>query len=361
MRILTVHPGASVSTHDVYVGLTEALRERGHELYEYSLDARIEMSGRWLNYCWQRGGRTQQRPSSADIQYHAGESLVARALRVTPDWVLICSAMYLHPDVLVLMRRAGLRVAILLTESPYDDERQERLLPWVSLAWTNERASARRWGIGYIPHAYRPAQHNTDDPALDAAAHDVVFVGTGFAERIDLLQAVDWTGIDLALYGTWELMGSRNKLRPYLRGGFRDNAQTAALYRRAKIGLNLYRTSKGFGRAAPHIDGAESLNPRAYELAATGCFSLSTPRAEVTELFGGYVPTFSTPEELGALVRRWLADEQGRMAYAARLPELVRPHTWVERAARIEADLHSAGTGARYASTQPGDRLSVGG
>lgn len=361
MKLLTVHPGASVSTHDVYVGLREALAERGHEVFEYALDGRIEMSGRYLTYCWKRGNKTLPRPNNADILYHAGENLVARALRVAPDWVLVVSSMYLHPDVLVLLRRAGLKVAILFTESPYDDEPQARLIPWARVCWTNERSSARALGIGYVPHAYRAAAHSTTPIDGDVPRHDVVFVGTGFQERIDLLAGVDWTGIDFALYGTWELVGSRAHLRRHIQGGFIDNARAAALYQRAKIGLNLYRSSKGFGRTAPRITAAaESLNPRAYELAATGCFSLSTPRAEVSEVFGDAVPTFETSAELEALVRRWLADEAGRAATAARLPTLVAPHTWAARAAQIEADLHSAGTGAGYAHTPP-VALAVGG
>lgn len=342
MKLLVVHPGASFSTHDVYVGLTEALRDRGHEIYEYALDARIETSGRWLTYCWKRGGKVTDRPGPPDILYHAGEQLVARALRVMPDWVVVVSGMFLHPDVMVLMQRARIRVACLFTESPYDDEQQERLVPWSQVVWTNERVTARRWGVGYVPHAYRKVVHKVDEPDGTVPAHDVVFVGTGFKERIDMLSEVDWSGIDLGLYGTWEMVGSRSGLRQYLRGGCQDNARTAALYRRAKIGLNLYRTSKGWGRDTDKITAAESLNPRAYELAATGCFALSEHRAEVEELFGDAVPTFRGADELGASVRYWLAHETQRREFAARLPALVQGHSWHERVELVERDLLSA-------------------
>jgi hypothetical protein len=339
MRILCVHPGATFSTHDVFVGLTEALKEQGHQIYDYALDARIETSGRWLTYCWKRGGKTADRPGPPDILYHAGEQLVARALRVMPNWVIVVSGMFLHPDVLVLMQRARIRVACLFTESPYDDPQQERLLPWLQLAWTNERLSAKTWGIGYLPHAYRLGVHAPQSPDESLPAHDVVFVGTGFQERIDLLETVDWTGIDLGLYGTWEMLGSRNGLRQYLRGGCQDNATTAALYRRAKIGLNLYRTSRGWGRDTDKIAAAESMNPRAYELAATGCFSLSQHRAEVQEVFGSAVPTFNGSDELGSSVRYWLGHETERQEVAARLPSLVQGHSWTDRARIVEQDL----------------------
>lgn len=344
LKLLLAHPGASFSTHDVYAGLAEALKARGHHIYDYALDARIETSGRWLTYCWKRGGKTLEKPQPPDILYHAGEQLVTRALRVQPDWVVVVSGMFMHPDVLVLMQRARIKVAMLFTESPYDDPQQERLLPWLQLAWTNERTSAKKWGIGLLRHAYRESIHRVEPPDPSVPAHDVVFVGTGFAERVELLSSMDWTGIDFGLYGSWDLLGSRHSLRKYLRGGCQDNPHTAALYRRAKIGLNLYRTSMGWGRETNKIYTSESMNPRAYELAATGCFHISEYRTEIAEVFGQAVPTFKGPVELGETVRYWLEHETDRQEIASRLPAMVQGHSWGDRAAIVERDLFAGGT-----------------
>lgn len=367
LKLMVVHPGASVSTHDVHVGLVEALKARGHDVYQYDLAGRIEAAGAYLSMVHRKANKKDpsiaKTPPVQDVLYFACEPIVARALRVQPDWVVIVSAMYFHPDIFLLLQRSGQRVAVLLTESPYDDEKQARVLPFVNLAWTNERVSARRLKIGYVPHAYRPALHQPSAPADHVPSHDVVFVGTGFSERVGLLSSVDWTGIDLGIYGAWELVGPKSPLKQYLRGDYVDNAKATALYQNAKIGLNLYRSSKGFGRGQGHIElaEAESLNPRAYELAATGCFSLSTPRVEVDEVFGEAVPTFSTAKELGSLVRYWLANEQARRAVAATLPAMVRDHTWAARAAQIERDLHSVGSVASYASQAPVAEAAVSG
>ncbi len=339
-----------MSTADVARGLYEGLRARGHALWEYALDARIERSGAWLTYNWRKGGKSVPQPSASDMLYHAGCELVTRALRVQPDVVLIVSGMYLHPDVLVLMKRAHLKAVCLFTESPYDDERQMRLLPWLDFAWTNERTSARP-GVKYLPHAWDADVHWPDGPVDDEVpAHDVVFVGTGFSERIELLNAVDWTGINLGLYGGWDLLGSRSGLRQHLKGSYVSNEHAVKLYRRAKIGLNLYRTSKGFGKDAPRVSNAESLNPRAYELAATGCFSISDERAEVSEVFGNLVPTFSSAADVRPLIDRWLADDHGRARIKAQLATAVAGHTWHARAAQIESDLLGVGIGAGRAS-----------
>lgn len=169
----------------------------------------------------------------------------------------------------------------------------------------------------------------------EALAHDVVFVGTGFRERVDLLESVDWTGIDLGLYGQWEDLPDDSPLHRYLCGGVVSNATAAELYRRAKIGLNLYRQLEGWGApGARRVGGAESLNPRAYELAACGCFQISDERAEIAERFSG-ISTFQTAEQLGGLVREFLADDYTRQVCAQSSVRDVAGHTFADRATHL--------------------------
>ena len=339
MRLLLVHGGALWATHDVHTGLLAGLRAGGHSVTEYALSGRLESSRVLLEYLWRKQVRTggplaHVRPSHADIQYHAGQEVVTRALRDDVDWVLVVCAAYLHPDVLVLCRRAKLPLAAVFTESPYDDPEQAKVAPLFDVCFTNERASvaplrAANPNTHYLPVGYDPAQHG---PQMNGAApaHDVVFVGTGFASRTELLSCIDWTGIDLGLYGSWDHVDAGHPLRPHVRGGLVDNATAGALYRQARIGLNLYR-QPGEGVAA------ESLNPRAYELAADGVFTLSHHRAEVGERFGGLVPTFATPEELERRVRRYLQEDTGPTRTV--LPAHVAEDTYHHRAAQLVAHL----------------------
>ena len=117
----------------------------------------------------------------------------------------------------------------------------------VDVVWTNERTSVASAlpNARYLRHAYDPARHRPlSEPGRDVPAHDVVFVGTLWQERIDLLSAVDWSGIDLGIYGSADLFDDRfpspdnarkrTILEPYLHIGFVDNERTTALYRAAK-------------------------------------------------------------------------------------------------------------------------------
>lgn len=340
MRILLVHPGASWSVSDVWCGILGALERAGVEVAQYALDGRIQTQNEWFRWLWKRRKR-QGQPldpySEADILYAACEGVVTRALRLKADWVLFIAGTYVHPATFHMCRQAGLKIATILTESPYADEQETKLAGVSDVVWTNERASVPTFAavcpqVYYWQHAMDPERHQVEEQTgLPVAGHDVVFVCTAFIERIRMIEAVNWEGIDLGLYGNWELMGSRNPLRRYIRGKVIDNRLTAALYHKAKIGLNIHRTSIGYGREVPHVQAAESMNPRLYELAACGTFFITDPRAEVAEVFGGLVPTFRTPEELEALIRRYLADAEARQAIAAQLPAKVAGHTFDAR------------------------------
>jgi hypothetical protein len=344
MKVLVIGAGASYSTADVEAGVVDGLRAQGVEVALYPLDRRIAASETFLRQCWRaakKQGREVEEPTNADMLLHAVQDSLTKALLHDVDWVLLVSSMFVPRPFVEVMKRAGLRVALLFTESPYDLEHEMRWAEHADLVWTNERSAvpalrqvcARTF---YLPHAMRPEVHKPfDENDVYMPAHDVVFVGTAFQERIELLEAIDWTGIDLGLYGQWRELRRSSPLRPFVRGGVVDNAKAASLYRRARIGLNLYRQSMGWGKHARRITCAESLNPRAYELAACGCFHLSDARPEVREVFGDLVPTFKTPSECESLIHRWLADDAGRTKIAAALPRTVREHTWQARAAAM--------------------------
>jgi spore maturation protein CgeB len=346
MKLFCIQPGASTSTADVYKGLVGGLHQLGHEIIYYQLDQRIARAGAWLDFNWKEAKKKNPdviEPNTADILFQACGDSIVKAMWRKPDWVIVVSSMYYPKLFLKMLKTSGQKVGLLLTESPYDDEWQFSLAAVVDVVWTNERSSLENIWICnpntyYLPHAFDPAKHNTEIES-DMPEHDVVFVGTGFQERVDLLEGVNWDGIDLGLYGTWDLINSRSQLKQYVRAEEIDNEKAAALYRKAKIGINLHRTSKGFGSHAPRIVNAESLNPRDYELAACGCFFISDYRAELSDIFGDMVPTFSNSADMEKLIRIFLEDEKKRKSIAAMLPRCVRGHTWLERSKQLVSDL----------------------
>ena len=126
------------------------------------------------------------------------------------------------------------------------------------------------------------------------------------------------------------------------------------LYRKAKIGLNLYRTSKGWD-GADHIDHAESLNPRAVELAACGVFTISDHREEVWDTFNMRVPTFLSAEQLGEKIRFYLRNNLEREFIAESLPSKVAHLTFEARARDVVTTLRDAGWASRAGVAQAAD------
>jgi hypothetical protein len=377
MKVLCVQPGSTFSTADVFDGLTGALSRAGHDVQEYRLDYRIEEACEYQG--WRERRRRKAQPETPhrkpaqlmpEVIRQASMTLLEAALTVNPHWILIFSGQFLHPDTMRLLYRMGAKTALVLTESPYDDGKQGMLTPYARVVFTNERASVgllRRWyeqtshdpfnvrgakTVHYLPHAYDPGRHwpGSQDGDVDSQQvprHDIVFVGSGFIERQEMLAGVDWEGlgVDFGLYGHWRYLGSRNHLRRYLHDGLVPNETTAALYRNATLGLNLYRQSVGSSRNATRIAGAESLNPRALELAATGTPHISDWRPEVEEVFGDTVPTFKTSAELERLVADLLLPgpdcyRLARMQTA--LPQAVAGWTLDARAAQLVACLADA-------------------
>lgn len=338
MRLLLSHPGPLLSVSDVWKGLRRALARAGAEVIDYHLDGRLQYTSEFLAFVHGKQPDRPQ-PSDADVFWQASAMLPMFAEHHQVDWVVVVSGLWTHPDALRLLRRAGFRIAIVFTESPALDEDQLCMAECATVCWTNERTSVARFraaGIDcqYWQHAIDPERHSPGPAIPGTPAHDVVFVGSGWEERIHLLSAVDWTGIDLGLYGAWE-HANGTRLEPYVHEGIIPNEQAVSLYRAAKIGLNLHRTAREWGVRVAHVAGGESMNPRGYELGACGLFHVSDRRAEVSEVYGGLVPTFETAAELEALIRRYLADDEERQRIAAQLPACVARHTFDARAAEM--------------------------
>jgi spore maturation protein CgeB len=160
------------------------------------------------------------------------------------------------------------------------------------------------------------------DPDEDC---DVLFVGTGWPERQALFEAVDWTGIRLQLRGLFPGVSDASPLALFYTQGCIANAELPAAYAACRIALNPYRQD----------GGAESMNPRAYELAACGTFQLSDARAESMELFGDSVPTYRDAADLERLIRYYLAHPDQAADCARRARQAVEGQTFDRRVADV--------------------------
>lgn len=336
-RILVIHSGHPFSTADVFDGLCAGLRANGVEVVEYRLDRTLQMAEALLKAAEKDDVPPHLRPDVFDL---AAAGIPGHALFHDVDYAITVTGIYLPWTVPVALKAAGITTALLCTESPYETTERER---WTAkpynVVFTNERKAiplfTENRQVHYLAHAYNPDTHRPGDPDPDKQT-DVCFIGTGFPERRELLEGVRWGDIRATVLGTlWDGTNSMEALSQRLVA----NADAAAWYRSATINLNHHRTSSFYGTDT-HIPAgtAESLGPRAYEIAACGGFQLcDNSRPEARDVFGGTLPTYRSGDsgDVERQVRYWLRHTGRREALATAQREAVQGHTWNARAHQV--------------------------
>lgn len=334
-RILVCYPGPSWSVKDVADGHIQGLRALGHEVRPYDLTIRLVFYEQALYAYYLRTGTKHPEEYVTRL---ASEKILVEAVRYQPDLVHFVSGMTVHPIAYADLRKAGFVTSLYLTECPYEDGLVEPAIEYIDHLFVNDLYSVEHYaGRGitahYLPHAYNPDVHYPQ-PVGKEYQSDVFLVGTGFPERIALLEQIDWTGIDFHLHGFWEL-GERSPLRQYYHPGSLPNSETAKYYSGAKIALNPYRSNCGYDTGR-HVERAYSINPRAYEIAACGGFQLSDCRPELAEVFGASVTTYPDDgKRLGDLIRYYLTCDGERRQMAEQAKERVAQHTYETRMAQM--------------------------
>lgn len=343
MRILLVYPGPVYSTYDVAAGYERGLREAGHEVYPYQHHG-------WLRFYDVAIGRYREHDPERALPLDAphviaAEHVAIEAVDVVPDVVLTVS-MGLHRRGYDLLARLGLPVALLLTESPYEDGLQAMALAkgHVDLAFTNERTSQARLEretgvpVVYLPHAYDPERHK---PRIVGEEYQtsVFFWGTLWPQRAKLIDSL--RGIrDTKLGGIWPY--ATNEAEATMQAfSVIDNKDMPLWYSGADIALNHHRqfcTVDDGGEVYLERGQAESLGPRAYEIAACGAFQLcDDTRAELGDVFGDSVATYADADDLRVKVEYYLEHDRERQEMAQESRERVRGCTFADRAREIVA------------------------
>lgn len=329
MKILAAHPGPSFSVHDVYAGWTEAFRSLGCQVADYNLGERLTFYG---SAKLEINGEHVPALSSPQVKQLAVNGLYAALYRLRPDVLFVVSAFYYPLELLDLARSYGTTVVVLHTESPYEDQRQALVAEHADVNLVNDPTNLSVFPAGtrYMPHAYRPHIHCPGPPLAEMVC-DLGFVGTGFESRLRFLEQMGLDGLDVLLAGNWQQVTEDSPLRKYVAhepDECLDNEQTVDVYRSARVGLNLYRREA----ETPDLVAGWAMGPREVEMAATGLFFLRDPRGEGDELFPS-LPTFTSPQEAGDLLRHWLHRDRTDAVLKAR--EAIDGRTFSNHAAAL--------------------------
>jgi spore maturation protein CgeB len=345
MRFMVVHPGPQFSVADVHAGWVEALRELGHRVADFNLDNRLNFYNAALfetgSHNLATGAALLRKACTFEqAKTLAANGIYAAAYKFAPEVALIVSAFFIPTELLDILRSRGTRVVLLHTESPYQDTEQLERAAHADLNLVNDPANLEAFqALGpaeYLPHAYRPSIHYPG-AARPEMLCDLAFVGTGFPSRIEFFERMaatgelDTTAVNLA--GQWQELPEGSPIEGWLatdRDECLDNTQTAALYRSAKAGLNMYRAEVNPG---DHAAGW-AMSPREVEMAACGLPFARESRGEGDRVLG-MLPTFDGPEEAAKVLADLLADPPRRARLADQARAAIDDRTFLHNAARL--------------------------
>lgn len=333
MRILIVYPGPTHSTYDVAAGYDTALRALGHTVEAFHYHKYITFYSIALSE--QEKANPDYTQEAEDPFFLASERVALRVVDFVPDVALIIAGGALHRRAHELIHRLGIPMVLLLTESPYLDDFQAKIITQghIDLTLTNDKNSvgALRESTGrcieYLPHAYNPAVHYPG-PVDDKLATDVFFHGTLWPEREALFAPL--RDLPRAQIGGYTL--DKDELAKHII----PNPLLAELYRSTKIALNHHRSYTESGADAIKPGQAYSLGPRAYEIAACGAFQLcDETRQELQDVFGDSVVTYHDAADLRRKIDYYLTRDCERVDHALKAWYAVRGCTFEDRANTI--------------------------
>jgi spore maturation protein CgeB len=355
MRILLIYPGHSHGTVDVAKGYDQALRDLGHTVRAFCYHDQLAFYSEALRHWMKVNPNFELRnPTEANLIL-ASEQAVIEAVDFVPDVVLIVNGFALHRRAYDLLHWLRLPLALILTESPYLDEEQAKIvtLGHVGLAFTNDKISveplAQATGkpVYYLPHSFDPWRHHPQEPENNYRT-DVFFFGTMWPERGRLLRPLArWTK-----RAHLEWMVRISGTRPVTNGvtqrvQLMDNEELARWYCGTKVAINHHRTIISgssptrpspvvTGEGEVHIERGWSLGPRAFEIAACGAFQLcDDSRPELAEVFGESVPTYHDGADLRDKIEFYLAHDAHRRELAEESRRRVQDCTFERRVEEV--------------------------
>ncbi len=312
--------------------LVEAFEKEGHQVLPFDHRA-FRLPGRI---------RAAAPPLHRADRKLLNRRLLKEARRFSPDLLLVNQGSSLDPGTIARIRNETGAVTINWW-SDYPGEFEEGLASAASGAWdrfyvsdTDAERRHQRAGItvtGWLPFACSPSIHSpaprrTPLPDRSISVPRVLFVGSAYPERRDLLGTV--ADLDLGIWGPgWNRYAGDPVLRGNIRGGALRPVEWVRLFQQADLVVNI---SYGFG--GPEEMYGAMANVRVFEIPACGACQLVDAKRDILRLFrpDRHLATFRTREEFRRQVVSLLedSDRRRRIASAGQRAVFVE-HTWEHR------------------------------
>ncbi|RIL12540.1 MAG: hypothetical protein DCC75_00260 [Proteobacteria bacterium] len=267
-----------------------------------------------------------------------------------PIDILICMAQApISPRVLSECRKRGIITVLWFVEDYVRFTYWQEMAKFYDFVFTIQKGrcieAIQKAGAGevhYLPVACDPGVHaplKLTDKEREHWGSPVSFMGAGYHNRQQLMASL--SDLPLKLWGT-EWPTCRPFDRMVQEGGRRlTPAEYVKIFNATDINLNLHSSHERDG-----VDPfGDFLNPRTFELAASGAFQLVDKRSLLAESFeeGKEIVTFESAGELKDKIRYYLAhpEERKKIAENARARAL-QDHTYDQRIRQMLSIIYSS-------------------
>lgn len=276
------------------------------------------------------------------------DNLVAIADEFRPDLMLVMEGMRCPVDQVNAVRGLGIKTAVWFTDDPYYSDITAPLALYYDHVFTLEMNSVPFYESIGCPHVhYMPlaARTRVYRPQAVPATHrrEVSFIGSGYWNRIAFFDEVAPALMNRQLMISgwwWDRLTHYQALAPKIQlGAWHTPEETSKYYYGAKIVVNMHRAhdDDSYNYNSRKIT-ARSVNPRTFEIAASGAFQLTDVRSGLSELYepGREIVTYDSPADFINKVNYYLEHEKERQDIALRgLARTLREHTYIHRVRQL--------------------------
>jgi hypothetical protein len=338
----------------VFSGWEKSLKKLGHQVMVYNTNERLTFYGRsYLEDVSNYKGQSNTQPGcitcgqppykkamdDEQVKQMALKGILETSMVFWPEVVFFVSAFFFTAPLFQVLKARNMKLVMLHTESPYEDEKQMARGEFADLNLLNDPVNLQAWkdlgpAAAYMPHSYDPDIHYPPNPRNYEA--DFSFVGTGFKSRRDFFGKLNLEGIDTAIGGGgWgDALNEPENAHVLKYLGHHpeqcvDNEETARIYRLTKVGINKYREES----EDEHAGEGWAMGPREVEMAASELFFLRDSRPEGDEIFEGILPVYRSADEASDLLRYWVRHDTKREDRARRARAAIADRTFDNHAA----------------------------
>jgi spore maturation protein CgeB len=278
------------------------------------------------------------------VPLHESEDAAGLALDSRPDAVIVLNGTRFPVSQTDRLRELGIWTVLWCVDDPYHSDVSAVLAPHYDYVFTHERNAVSMYHelgckrVHYLPlaaavHLYHPRRTETSRHT------DICLIANAFTNRLSFIDAIApylATKKVLIAGWWWDRLSSFQLLRDKIRlnADWMPPEETAACYSSAKIVMNLHRSDHDPFNTNSRGLNAHSINPRTFEICATGAFQLTDVRGDMDAWYrpGIEIETYDSPAQFIEKAEYYLTHDDERETVGLRgFRRTLEEHTYRKR------------------------------